>query len=97
MKIVGSYIGAHDVGFSLIEDNQIIACYSEERFSRIKSAYAGGVFPSLSFEAIQRDFDFDLKDPNVKFAVAKPFTQYKHNDILNILKNRSISLLYIRI
>ena len=61
MKIVGSYIGAHDVGFSLIENNQILACYTEERFSRIKSAYAGGAFPSHSFEAIQKDFDFDIK------------------------------------
>ena len=89
MKIVGSYIGAHDVGFSLIENNQILACYTEERFSRIKSAYASGAFPSHSFEAIQKDFDFDIKDPNVKFAVAKPFIHHKHHDIINVLKNKS--------
>jgi carbamoyltransferase len=93
MKIVGSYIGAHDVGFSLIENNQILACYTEERFSRIKSAYAAGAFPSHSFEAIQKDFDFDIKDPNVKFVVAKPFIHHKHHEIVNVLKNKSIKLI----
>ena len=45
MKIVGSYFGPHDAGISLIENNQIIACYTEERFTRVKSAHAGCVFP----------------------------------------------------
>ena len=92
MKIVGSYIGAHDVGISLIENNKIVACYTEERFSRVKSAYAGAVFPTESFKSIQQDFNFDINDPNIKFACAKPINNI-HEQLRNIVNNRSIKLI----
>lgn len=92
MKIVGSYIGAHDVGVSLIENNKIVACYTEERFSRVKSAHAGAVFPINSFDAIQKDFNFDINDPNIKFAIAKPVS-IAHSYVKDIIKNRSIKLI----
>ena len=92
MKIVGSYIGAHDVGISLIENNKIVACYTEERFSRVKSAHAGAVFPINSFLAIQKDFNFDINDPSIKFACAKPVA-INHVFITDIIKNRSVKLI----
>ena len=85
MKIVGSYIGIHDQGFSLIENNDILACYSEERFSRIKSCYNMNTFPKLSFEALQNDFNINLKDPSIEFVSAKPinFILPEVQDIIN--------------
>lgn len=72
MKIVGSYLGHHDVGVALIENNQIRAIYHEERFRREKSIYVGGVFPTLSVNALQTDFNMNLLDDDVSFATAKP-------------------------
>lgn len=85
MKIVGSYIGIHDQGFSLIENNDILACYSEERFSRIKSCYNMNTFPKLSFESLQNDFNINLKDPSIDFVSAKPinFILPEVQDIIN--------------
>ena len=85
MKIVGSYIGIHDQGFSLIENNDILACYYEERFSRIKSCYNMNTFPKLSFEALQNDFNINLKDPSIEFVSAKPinFILPEVQDIIN--------------
>lgn len=92
MKIIGSYIGAHDIGISLIENNQIIACYTEERFTRVKSAHAGCVFPKNGLHNLQKDFNFDINDPNIKFACAKPVVT-SHNELREIVKNREIKLI----
>lgn len=92
MKIIGSYIGAHDIGISLIENNQIIACYTEERFTRVKSAHAGCVFPTNGLYNLQKDFNFDINDPNVKFACAKPVVT-SHDALRDIVKNREIKLI----
>ena len=91
MKIVGTFLGDHDNGFSLIEDNKIIACYSEERFSRLKSCYNMFSFPKFSLKALKEDFDIDIKDPNIEFAAAKPVDIY-HPEIIDILKHRPIKL-----
>ena len=92
MKIVGSYMGPHDAGVSLIENNQIIACYTEERFTRIKSAHAGCIFPTFSLESLQKDFKFDINDPNVKFVCAKPVA-IQLEEIRNIVKSRDVKLI----
>lgn len=89
MKIVGSYIGPHDAGVALIENNQILACYSEERFTRVKSAHAGCIFPINGLDALQKNFNFDINDPNVKFACAKPIAT-EHKFLREIVNNREL-------
>ena len=91
MKIVGAFLGIHDNGFSLIEDNKIIACYTEERFSRIKSTFNRYTFPQLSFDAIQKDFNFDINDPEIIFAAAKPVS-IEQPKIIEIINNRPLKL-----
>ena len=91
MKIVGSYLGIHDTGWSLIEDNNIIACYSEERFSRIKSCFNMRTFPKFSLEALQKDFNIDIKDTNIKLVSAKPVS-IELPEVLDILNYRPITL-----
>lgn len=91
MKILGSYLGTHDTGFALIEDNKILACYSEERFSRIKSCYNKYKFPINSFNAIQKDFNFDIKDPDVIFVAAKHVVN-DTPEIQDIINYKSIKL-----
>jgi carbamoyltransferase len=91
LKIVGSFFGIHDNGFSIIEDNNIIACYSEERFSRIKTAFNQFTFPKLSLEAIQKDFNFDINDPEIILAAAKPVNT-ELQEVLDIVNNRPIKL-----
>jgi len=91
VKIVGSYIGIHDQGFSLIEDNNIIACYSEERFSRIKSCYNFNKFPKISLEYLQNDFNIDIKDPSIDFVSAKSLNILLP-EVVDILKHRPIRL-----
>jgi len=90
MKIVGSYIGIHDQGFALIEDNEIIACYSEERFARIKSCYLMNTFPKISLESLQKDFNIDIKDPEIHFVSAKPIQTIP--EVFDILNHRPIKL-----
>ena len=91
MKIIGSFLGIHDNGFALIEDNKIIACYSEERFSRIKSCYRQYTFPKLSLDSLQKDFNIDIKDPEIILASAKPInTDLVEN--VDIINSRPIKL-----
>ena len=75
IKIVGSFLGIHDNGFSLIENNNIVACYSDERFSRVKSAHRQYTFPQPSLDAIQKDFNINIKDSNIILASAKPVNE----------------------
>ena len=91
MKIIGSHIGFHDQGVCLIEDNKILACYSEERFSRIKSCFNHFSFPKLSLEALQKDFNIDIKDPNIHLVSAKPINTALP-ELIDILNYRSIKL-----
>ena len=90
IKIIGCYTGIHDQGVCLIEDNKILACYSEERFSRIKSCFNHFSFPKLSLEALQKDFNIDIKDPNIHLVSAKPLTLLP--ELIDILNYRSIKL-----
>jgi len=91
MKIVGSYLGIHDNGFSLIENNNIIACYSEERFSRIKSTHNQYSFPINSLTALQEDFNIDIYNKDIIFATAKPVS-IEIKGIVDIIKKRPIKL-----
>lgn len=91
MKIVGSFLGIHDNGFSLIEDNKIVACYSDERFSRIKSAFRQYTFPNFSLDALQKDFNLDIKNPNIILATAKP-VNIDLPEVVDIIKHRPIKL-----
>lgn len=91
MKIIGSHIGSHDQGFALIEDNIIKACYSEERFSRIKSCYNLDIFPKLSLAALEKDFNLSIKDPSIHLVAAKSVTD-NLQEIIDILNYRSIIL-----
>ena len=91
MKIIGSYLGIHDNGFSLIEDNDIVACYSEERFSRIKSAYNQYKFPINSFNSLKEDFNIDINDKDVIFASAKPVS-IEIPEVLELVKNKGLKL-----
>lgn len=91
MKIVGTFYGGHDHGWALIEDNKIIACYSEERFARTKSCYLINVFPKLSLEALQKDFNINILDPNIELVAAKPIN-IDEPQVKNILEHRSIKL-----
>jgi carbamoyltransferase len=91
LKIVGSFFGIHDNGFSIIENNNIIACYSEERFSRIKTALNQFTFPRFSLEAIQKDFNFDINDPEIILAASKPVNT-ELQEVLNLVNKRPIKL-----
>ena len=91
MKIVGGFFGVHDNGFCLIEDNNIIACYSDERFSRTKSAFRQYTFPKFSLESLQKDFNIDINDPNIIFASAKP-VNIELQEVLDIVNKRPIKL-----
>jgi len=91
LKIIGSYLGIHDNGFSIIDDNNIIASYSEERFSRIKSTYRQHTFPDASLAAIQKDFKFNIRDPNIIFASAKPINTHLP-EVVDIINSRPIRL-----
>ena len=91
MKIIGTFNGGHDQGWSFIEDNKIVASYSEERFSRIKSCYNINTFPKYSLDALRNDFYIDILDHNIELVAAKPLN-IALPDIINILNNRSIKL-----
>lgn len=91
MKIVGSYLGPHDAGIALIENNKILACYSEERFTRVKSAYAACIFPVLGLERLEKEFNFSINDPDVKFVAAKPVGH--HDTLRNILNHRELRVI----
>jgi len=74
MKIVGSYIGAHDVGFSLIENNQILAMlYRGEIFTYKICICCWSISVTIVLKQFKKILIFDIKDPNVKFVVAKLF------------------------
>jgi carbamoyltransferase len=91
MKIVGTFNGGHDHSWSLIENNNIVACYSEERFSRIKSCYSKYAFPIFSLDALQKDFDIDIMSDKIELVAAKPIN-VNTPEIINILNHRSIKL-----
>ena len=91
IKIVGSFLGIHDNGFSLIENNNIVACYSDERFSRVKSAHRQYTFPQPSLDAIQKDFNINIKDSNIILASAKPVNT-SLPQIVDIVNHRPIRL-----
>lgn len=91
MKILGIYCGGHGSGCSLIENNEILACYTEERFSRIKTCYDTYNFPTLSLNEIQKDFDIDIFDPNLDIVSAKP-VKLDTQEIKRILNFKNIKL-----
>jgi len=91
MKIIGTYIGGHDHGWSLIEDNNIIASYTEERFSRVKSCYSINVYPKFSLDFLQKDFNINILDSNIELVAAKPLNIHLP-EIINILNIRPIKL-----
>ena len=85
MKVLGISTLNHDSSISLVEDGKILACYSEERFSRNKHDVES--CPRLSLESLQKDFDFNLEDNDVIVAAAIPV--WKHDDYLrNILEKK---------
>ena len=91
MKIVGSFLGIHDNGFSLIEDNNILACYSDERFSREKSCFRQYTFPQYSLDALQNDFNINILDKDIILASAKPI-RIEQPEVVDIIMQRTIKL-----
>ena len=91
MKIIGTFNGGHDHGWSLIENNNIIACYSEERFSRIKSCYNKNTFPFFSLDSLQKDFNINILQDDIEIVAAKPLNIYLP-EIINIIDKKSIKL-----
>ena len=72
MKILGFINGSHDCGVSLIEDGEIKGCFTEERFSRVKSAHDPLLQPIRSIEAIQKYFKFNILDDDVVLTTSTP-------------------------
>ena len=70
MKVIGFASTNHDASLTLIEDGKIRACYVNERFSRDK--YDIACRPFLAFDNLVKDFEIDLTDPNLHFAIACP-------------------------
>ena len=70
MKVIGFASTNHDASLTLIEDGKIRACYVNERFSRDK--YDIACRPFLAFDNLVKDFEIDLTDPNLHFAMACP-------------------------
>ncbi len=87
MNTIGISYGYHDSSASLFSSGKLLACYSEERFTRIKHDKN---FPSEAIENILEDFNLKFEDidqvilaedPQLKFArilssslAAFPFT-----------------------
>ena len=91
MKIVGTYIGGHDHGWALLENNNIITCYSEERFSRLKSCYNKNSFPKHSLKAFENDFNINILDNDIELVAAKPINILIPN-VREIIEKKSIHL-----
>jgi len=70
MKVLGYSSLNHDSSVTLIEDGVILACYSEERFTRDKYDMCSS--PWMAFDQIQKDFNFDISDPDVVVSTATP-------------------------
>ena len=78
MKVLGISTLNHDSSISLVEDGEIKACYTEERFSRNK--YDVESCPVLGLESLQNDFDFNINDDDVVVAASIPV--WKHDQYL---------------
>ena len=70
MKVLGFTSDNHDASLTLIEDGKVIACYTNERFS--KNKYDMACKPFLALDNMVADFDLDLTDPNLHLAMACP-------------------------
>jgi carbamoyltransferase len=83
MKVLGISTLNHDSSISLVEDGNILACYTEERFSRNK--YDVESCPILGLESLQKDFDFNIEDDDVVVSAAIPV--WKHDEFLKNILN----------
>lgn len=93
MKVLGISTNFHDSAVSLHIDNELVADYKEERFSRHKHHDK----VNLCLEKIQEDFNFSYADPDVTITAASNYYyvqrtfldndfRYVDNKIVDIIK-----------
>lgn len=70
MKVIGLSSYSHDATVCLIDDGKIVACYSDERFTRNK--YNLAPIPYDSMKTLFEDYNLNIDKDNIVFAFGNP-------------------------
>lgn len=88
MKVLSYISNTHHCGVAYVVDGIIKGCFSEERFSRIRTSKDPQNIPTNSLKEIQKYFDIDIRDDDIKIATTAPvFLRKKDYEIDGLTKD----------